>query len=82
MTGFYYTYMLVDQATGSHRYVGCTHDLEGRMAKHNSGAVPHTSKYRPWVLETAVAFQSKDKAFAFETYLKLHSGRAFAAKHF
>jgi len=40
------------------------------------------SKYRPWILETAIAFRSKDKAYAFEAYLKSHSGRAFATKHF
>ncbi|MGB2938555.1 MAG: GIY-YIG nuclease family protein, partial [Phycisphaerae bacterium] len=42
----------------------------------------HTSKFRPWQIETAVAFRSKGKAVAFEQYLKSHSGRAFAKKHF
>ena len=80
--GYYYTYMLSDVATGKHHYVGCTQDLTVRLARHNAGMVPHTSKFRPWNLDTAVAFRSKEKAFAFESYLKTHSGRAFAAKHF
>ena len=33
-------------------------------------------------IETAIAFRSKEKASAFEKYLKSHSGRAFAKKHF
>ena len=80
--GYYYAYMLSDVATGRHHYVGCTQDLAARLAKHNAGDVPHTSKFRPWNLDTAVAFRSKEKAFAFEAYLKTHSGRAFAARHF
>ena len=77
--GYYYAYMLSDVATGRHHYVGCTQDLAARLAKHNAGDVPHTSKFRPWDLDTAVAFRFKEKAFAFEAYLKIHSGRAFAA---
>ena len=78
---FYYVYMLVDIATGTH-YTGCTEDLQARLAKHNSGEVPHTSKFKPWRIETAVAFSSKEKAYAFEAYLKTHCGRAFAQRHF
>ena len=44
--GYYYAYMLSDVATGRHHYVGCTQDLAARLAKHNAGAVPHTSKFR------------------------------------
>lgn len=82
MPEYYFTYMLVDAAIGAHRYVGCTQDLKARLKKHNAGAVPHTAKFRPWVLETAIAFRSKEKAYAFELYLKSHSGRAFASRHF
>ena len=38
------------------------------------------SKYRPWRIETAISFRSRDKALAFERHLKTHSGRAFATK--
>jgi len=34
------------------------------------------------VVETSIMFRSKEKAIAFERYLKSHSGRAFATKHF
>ena len=82
MQGFYYTYILVDVATGTHHYVGSTQDLSARLEKHNSGEVPHTAKFRPWCIETANAFDSQEKAAAFEKYLKSGSGREFAKRHF
>jgi predicted GIY-YIG superfamily endonuclease len=63
-----------------HFYVGITDDLRTRLAKHNAGEVPHTSKYKPWRLKTYVAFSDKEQAFKFEKYLKSPSGRAFAKK--
>jgi len=46
---FYYVYMLSDVATHAHHYVGMTlmKPIE-RLAVHNSGSVPHTTKFRPW----------------------------------
>ena len=82
MPNFYYVYILTDIATGSHHYVGFTQDLSARLAKHNAGDVPHTSKFRPWRIQTAIAFDSKEKAARFETYLKSGSGREFAKRHF
>jgi predicted GIY-YIG superfamily endonuclease len=63
-----------------HYYVGVADDLRARLAKHNAGEVPHTSKYRPWQLKTYVAFSDEKQAFNFERYLKSPSGRAFAKK--
>ena len=63
-----------------HFYVGITDDLRARLAKHNAGGVPHTSKYRPWQLKTYVAFRDPKQAIAFEKYLKSGFGRAFANK--
>ena len=82
MTKFYYVYLLVDVATESHRYTGVTEDLTARLAKHNAGEVPHTAKFRPWKVEAYFAFETKEKATAFETYLKTGSGHAFAKRHF
>jgi len=82
MSKFHYVYMLVDIAAGTHYYTGCTEDLQSRLAKHNAGEVPHTAKFKPCRIETAVAFSSNEKAYAFEDYLKTHCGRAFAKRHF
>ena len=79
---FWYVYILQSLADTTRHYVGMTEDLHARLGRHNSGQVPHTSKSRPWQIETAIAFNSLEKAHAFERYLKSHSGRAFATKHF
>jgi len=63
-------------------YIGLTSDLNDRIKGHNAKKSPHTSKYTPWELVSYTAFSEKAKAFEFEKYLKSHSGRAFAAKHF
>ena len=82
MKGFTYVYVLLSEKDATHRYTGLTDDLEARLKSHNQGSNPHTSKYRPWKIETVIAFRSREKAVAFEKYLKSHSGRAVASKHF
>ncbi|MFM7374632.1 MAG: GIY-YIG nuclease family protein [Chthoniobacterales bacterium] len=79
---FHYVYILVSETNPVRHYVGSTADLDARLAAHNAGKVSHTSKYKPWRLETAVAFRDKTKATAFERYLKSGSGREFARRHF
>ncbi len=80
LNDFYYVYILVSEAGETRHYTGLTENLESRVKAHNNGQVPHTSKYRPWKIETAIAFRSCEKAVKFEKYLKSHSGRAFAKK--
>jgi putative endonuclease len=75
-----YVYIL-ESLDSEHFYVGITEDLRARLAKHNAGEVPHTSKYGPWRLRTYIAF-SDEKCARAEKYLKSGSGRAFAKKHF
>jgi putative endonuclease len=81
MSRFCYVYMLESIGYPGHFYVGCTDDLSARLKKHNAGAVPHTSKFRPWRIKTAIAFSDRERALAFESYLKTSSGRAFTKKH-
>jgi len=81
---FWYVYILESDRFHSvgHYYVGRTRDLSARLARHNAGAVPHTAKFRPWHLRTAIAFDDEVRAIAFELYLKSSSGRAFSKRHF
>jgi predicted GIY-YIG superfamily endonuclease len=72
-----YVYIL-QSVTGEHFYTGITDDLVARLTKHNSGAVTHTAKYRPWKIKTYVTFSDEARAIVFEKYLKSGSGRAFA----
>jgi putative endonuclease len=82
LKGFTYVYILLSEKDETRRYTGLTDDLQARLKSHNQGNNPHTSKYRPWQIQTAVVFRSREKEAAFEKYLKSHSGRAFASKHF
>lgn len=79
---FFYVYILKSQLDPSKHYTGLTQDLDSRLKSHNAGQVPYTSKYKPWKIDTAITFRTREKAAAFEKYLKSHSGRAFASKHF
>jgi putative endonuclease len=76
----HYVYLLKSQALASQRYIGVTSDLKKRLAAHNAGKSPHTSKYAPWELVTYIAFSEAQKAETFERYLKSGSGHAFASK--
>jgi predicted GIY-YIG superfamily endonuclease len=59
MKGFHNVYILVSEPDDTRHYTGITENLEDRLKAHNSGQVPHTSKFRPWRIETAIAFNSK-----------------------
>ena len=63
-------------------YTGLTDNLDARLKAHNSGQLPYTSRRKPWRIDVAIAFPSRRKAREFEKYLKSHSGRVFAKKHF
>jgi predicted GIY-YIG superfamily endonuclease len=77
----HYVYLLKSQSHPSEEYIGQTPDLRVRIAAHNSGTSSHTRKFRPWQLKAYVAFAEKERAVAFEKYLKSGSGRAFAKRH-
>jgi len=77
---FTYVYILQSESNPGSFYVGITEDLRARLKKHNSGQVPHTAKFTPWRIKTAVAFSDHERAVAFERYLKTSSGRALAKK--
>lgn len=75
-----YVYLLESEGVHGQRYIGVTSDLRRRLAEHNAGKSPHTSRYVPWKLVTYVAFADRLKAEDFERYLKSGSGHAFARK--
>lgn len=77
-----FVYVLASNDEDEHFYVGVTSDVHARLAAHNAGDSPHTSKHRSWRLAVSLEFPSEDKALRFERYLKSGSGRAFAKRHF
>ncbi len=82
MNSFYYAYILVSETNENLHFSGVTRDLNARLSQHNRGKCPHTSKHRPWKIQTAIAFRSEAKARRFERYVKTGSGREFARRHF
>ena len=81
-TIMYYVYLLKSINHSDQIYIGFTLDLKERLKVHNAGGSTHTAKYKPWLLHAYFAFSTKKQALDFEKYLKSHSGRAFASKHF
>ncbi|RZK80484.1 MAG: GIY-YIG nuclease family protein [Pedobacter sp.] len=74
----WYVYILRSQSSPDQ--AGATEDLKRRLNEHNSSKSAHTSKFVPWEIAWYCAFPEKYQALEFETYLKSHSGRAFARK--
>jgi predicted GIY-YIG superfamily endonuclease len=81
MDSYHYVYTLESLSNPNQIYTGQTQDLKQRLGEHNSGGVSHTSKFTPWRIRSATAFKSKERALAFERYLKSGSGRAFLKRH-
>jgi predicted GIY-YIG superfamily endonuclease len=75
-----YVYILQSLSDPRQYYTGLCADVQKRLAGHNAGQSPHTSKYKPWQLLSAHYFADSKVAAEFERYLKTGSGRAFAAK--
>ncbi len=78
----YYVYFLRSTKNPSKTYIGYTTNLRQRLETHNSGGSVYTKDERPWILVAYIAFDSEEKALAFEKYIKVGSGHAFAKKRF
>lgn len=78
----HYVYILRSTDYQNQTYIGSTSDLSKRLKSHNSGANKHTSKFKPWKVIWYSAFETQEKAEAFEKYLKSASGIAFRRKRF
>ena len=57
-----YVYMLQSLEDSERYYVGSTDDLKERLKYHNAGKVVHTSKYKPWRVNTYIAFSDEKRA--------------------
>ncbi|MCL1902574.1 MAG: GIY-YIG nuclease family protein [Alphaproteobacteria bacterium] len=78
----HYVYILQSISNPNEYYTGLTSDIKNRIQTHNSGGVPHTSKFMPWKIIAYFALDSRDKAAKFEKYLKSGAGREFAKRFF
>lgn len=76
----WYVYVMLSEST-KRTYVGLTRDPRKRLAGHNAGQSPYTSRHRPWTMQAVIAFPDESRARRFEHYLKTGSGRAFLVRH-
>ncbi|HET9850654.1 MAG TPA: GIY-YIG nuclease family protein [Candidatus Saccharimonadales bacterium] len=70
---FCYVYVLYSEKSNN-LYVGFTHDLRARLAKHNNGLNFSTKPYRPWSLIYYEAHTKESDAKRRERYLKTTAG--------
>ncbi len=77
----YYAYILQSVDHPDQLYRGHSSDLKVRLAVHNAGRCPHTSKFTPWKLRFYAAFETLEQAQRFEAYSKTGSGHEFARRH-
>lgn len=61
-------------------YTGFTNNLQRRLKEHEDGKSFSTRYRLPFELVTYIVFCDKQKAYAFEKYLKSGSGIAFRNK--
>jgi len=62
-------------------YTGCTQNIENRLNEHNQGKCYWTKRYKPWIIHYIEKFESRQKAFSREKYLKSHAGRNWIKKN-
>jgi len=65
----FYTYVLYSEKFDAF-YYGQTHDLDSRLAKHNSGLVKSSARYLPWKIYAYQEFPTRSAAFIMEKKLK------------
>ena len=63
-------------------YVGTTDDVEKRLDEHNSGFYneAYTVKGVPWELRLSFEYESSQKAYGLEKFLKKMKSRVFLEK--
>ncbi len=57
-----YVYLLQSIEHPAQYYLGITNNFQQRLKKHNEGGSPHTSKYTPWRIVTAIRFSNEESA--------------------
>ncbi len=77
----FYVYCIKSESHPDQTYIGLTNNVDNRLATHNAGQSPHTSKWAPWKLVFFVAVMTESKAIELEKYCKIGSGKTFAQKH-
>ena len=70
----FYVYILLSEKDNK-RYIGCTENLDRRLAEHNSGLVKSTKNRRPLKLIYFEEYESKSDARKREKEIKAKKGK-------
>jgi predicted GIY-YIG superfamily endonuclease len=76
----YYVYRIKSKSDPDQSFVGTTRNVKKRLTLHNNGQVGATRDYRPWKMSFYAAFTRKQRAYAFEEFLKSPAGKDFGRK--
>lgn len=76
----FYVYLIRSSKFADQTYIGFTTNIHERLDTHNNGGSSHTAKFKPWELVSYIAFDDEARARAFEKYIKIGSGHAFAKR--
>ena len=71
----FYTYVLKSEKSGKY-YVGSTHNIVDRVARHNHGQVTSTKYGIPWLVIYKEQALTRNDAFARELRIKKYKGGA------
>ena len=72
----YFLYIIYSASLDRY-YVGFTHDLNLRVARHNSGSSRSTKAGIPWILVYYEEFETKSEAIKRENYIKKMKSREY-----
>ena len=70
----FYVYILLSEKDNK-RYIGCTENLDRRLAEHNSGLVKSTKNRRPLKLIYFEEYENKSDARKREKEIKAKKGK-------
>ena len=76
----FHVYIIQSGINSKKFYTGFSEDVTERIKYHNKGKATYTKKHILWRLLFSASFMGKEKALAFERYLKSSSGIAFRNK--
>lgn len=76
----YYVYVFKSHIAPNMRLSGISKNLISRLHFVNNGRFAEAEKFRPWSIETYIAFSDYDLAVSFERYLRCSAGRKFSKR--
>ena len=79
--GMYFVYVL-KSLNKNYRYVGLTHDVVQRVARHQTGRERTTRTYRPFQLGHIEKFVTRIEARRREKYLKSGTGKEWLKEQY